>query len=115
MDFEDSTVILSELVSELFHSRFPREAYNPYLRESILSVYLDFAYDKTGYWTTRKVSLLMAAQFNTKSGDTPAKAMMAIIRMARKMLEVETAEYEKNNQIISLDLPEPRYSLFPFI
>jgi hypothetical protein len=54
----------------------------------------------------------MCAQFNIKRGDTPFKAAMAIISIARKMLEVETEEYEKNNQIISLDLPEPHFPVF---
>jgi len=41
MDFEDSTAILGELVNELFHSRFPEYSANPYMREAILSLYLD--------------------------------------------------------------------------
>jgi len=112
MDFEDSTVILNELVNELFHSRFPKDATNNYYRTSILSLYQKFVYDMTGYWTTRKVSFLMCAQFNTKYGDTAAKAALAIIDKAFEMLKVENTEYENNNQTISIDLPEPRFPLF---
>jgi len=112
MDFEDSTVILNELVNELFHSRFPKDADNGYYRESILSLYLYFVNDKTGYWTTRKVALLMSAQFSTKFGDTAIKVAMAAVHKAYKMLKAEAAEYEKHNQVISLDIPEPHYPIF---
>jgi hypothetical protein len=108
MNFEDSTVILDVLVKELFNSRFPAQAANEELQEAILSLYLDFAYDKTGYWATKKTAFLMSAQFNARVGDTPAEAAAVIIRVAREMLKLEAAEHRKNKRIISLALPLPR-------
>jgi hypothetical protein len=109
MCFEDSVIILDSLVKELFRSRFPEQAEDEELRECLLSMYLDFVYDKTGYWTTVKTALLMNAQFIAKAGDTPAETAAVSVRIAREKLKLEAKNHKKNRQVIPLFLPLPRW------
>lgn len=77
-------------------------------------MYLDFVYDKTGHWTTIKTVLLMNAQFTVKTGDTPVEAAAVAIRVAREGLKLEAKEHKKNNLVIPLFLPLPRYPKHQF-
>jgi hypothetical protein len=106
MNFEDSAVILDVVIKELFRSRFP-ELNDELLQEAVLSLYLDFVSDKTGYWTARKVALLMTAQFTAPQCSSPVEVAELAVRIAEAAVKLEVKELKRDKNVIQVYVPPP--------
>ncbi|MDR1316558.1 MAG: hypothetical protein LBK13_06760 [Spirochaetales bacterium] len=107
MNFEDSAIILDVLVKELFRSKFPNLINDGLLHETILSLYLDFVSDKTGYWTATKTALLMAAQLTAPQCSNPVEAASFAVRIAEEAVKLGIKELKRDKNIIQVYVPLP--------